>query len=113
MTTFIIALLIAVVAALAFTVRHQLMDKRYMGECRMQQAQEIQQLRDRLRTIAEVVDRRCGGVDKRIREHQEIVTAITIRQPALFEDEPGLKHWLSANDEFFKALKSAGYVEPV
>jgi len=79
----------------------------------MHLAEELQDLRRRLGAITKVVERSAGGVEKRISEHQEIVAAITARQPVLFKDEPGLKHWLNANDEFFRALKTAAAGEHV
>lgn len=57
--------------------------------------------------VQEVVEKCAGGVVKRINEQSEIVDAIKSKAPDLFDAEPGLKHWLSANDQFYKALRDA------
>lgn len=113
MTIILAAIVLAIIAALAYTVRRQYQSSQAMHEHRMHLAEEIQELRRQLGTVLEVIDRSAGGVEKRILEQQEIVAAITARQPVLFQAEPGLKHWLNANNEFFRALKSAAASEPV
>lgn len=113
MTIILAAIALATIAALAYTVRRQYQSSQAMHEHRMHLAEEVQILRRQLGTVREVIDRSAGGVEKRIREQEEIVAAITARQPVLFKDEPGLKHWLNANSEFFRALKSAAADEHV
>ncbi|WP_036209457.1 MULTISPECIES: hypothetical protein [Massilia] len=102
-----------IIAVLAYTVRRQYQSSKSMDEYHLHLAEEIGHLRRQLGAVAAVIERSGGGVEKRIREHQEIVAAITTRQPTLFNDEPGLQHWLSANNEFFNALKSAAAGEHV
>lgn len=111
MTIILVAIALATIAVLAYTVRRQLRSNQAMHEHSLHLANEVQALRRQLSTVTEVIDHSAGGVEKRIREQQEIVVAITARQPVLFLDEPGLKHWLNANSEFFLALKSAAAVE--
>lgn len=54
-----------------------------------------------------VVEGCAGGVQKRISEHTEIVGAIRSESPHLLEQKQGLNHWLSANYQFYKALRDA------
>jgi len=113
MTIFFATIALATIAILAYTVRRQYQSSQAMHEHRMHLAEEVQEARLQLRRVREVIDRSAGGIEKRIREHQEIVAAITGRQPMLFKEEPGLEHWLNANNEFFRALKAAAVSEQV
>lgn len=63
-------------------------------------------MRERLASLSTVIEQSTGGVEKRIREHTEIVDTIKTHAPVLLEQEPGLQHWLRANVEFFKALQN-------
>lgn len=112
--TFILAVIaLATIAILAYTVRRQFQSSQAMHEHRLHLAEEVHDLRRQLSAVVKVIECSGGGVEKRIREQQEIVAAITARQPGLFQNEPGLKHWLNANNEFFRALKTAATGEPV
>jgi len=113
MTIFLAAIALATIAVLAYTVRRQFQSNQAMHEHRLHLAEEVQELRRQLGAVVKVIESSGGGVEKRIREQQEIVAAITARQPVLFKDENGLKHWLNANNEFFRALKSAAVGEHV
>jgi hypothetical protein len=101
------AFALAAIAVLAYTVRRQFYTIKATHEHRMHLAEEVQELRRQLSAIIKVVERSGGGVEKRIREQQEIVAAIISRQPVLFNNEPGLKHWLNAQNVFLRELKSA------
>ena len=60
-----------------------------------------------LAAVHGVIETCAGGLDKRISEHVEIEQAITTKAPSLLETEPGLKHWLNASGQFYKALREA------
>lgn len=107
MTTLFFAFALSVIAVLAYIVRRQFYSLKSNQEYVLHLAEEVQALRDQLDAIHKVVERSGGGVEKRIREQQEIVVAITSRQPVLFSNEPGLKHWLNAQNVFLRDLKSA------
>lgn len=107
MTIVLASIALATIAVLAYTVRRQFQSNQTMREHRLHLAEEVHELRRQLGAVVKVVEYNGGGVEKRIREHQEIVAAITARQPGLFKDEPGLKHWLNAQNVFLRALKSA------
>lgn len=107
MTIILASIAFATIAVLAYTVRRQFRSNQTMHEYRQHLADEVQELRRYLGAVVKLVECSGGGVEKRIREHQEIVVAITARQPGLFKAEPGLKRWLNAQNEFLRALKSA------
>ena len=108
MTLIIFAVAISIIGALAYAVHRQHQSIKTLHEHRLHLLQEVEHLRGQLGAVTTVIKCSGGGVAKRIREHEEIVSAITNHQPTLFEDEPGLRHWLGADDEFFEALASAG-----
>lgn len=107
MPTIFITIGCVIVAVLAYTLLRLYQTNRAIIEHRLHLAEEVQDLRSQLGSVLGIIERHGGGIEKRISEHQEILAAITTRQPALFNDEPGLKYWLSANNDFFIALKSA------
>lgn len=107
MTIFFATFALAIITALAYTVHRQYHSRQAMDRYCLYLAEEAQGLRRQLNAIVDVIEHRGGGVEKRISEQQEILAAITTRQPVLFKDESGLKHWLNAHSEFFGALKSA------
>lgn len=57
-------------------------------------------------SVYQVLDRSNGGIGKRLAECREITEAIFTNSPALFEQEPGLIHWLQATDRFLVELES-------
>lgn len=113
MITVLVAVALATIVVLAYTVRRQFQSNQAMHKHRLHLAEEVQELRRQLGAVIKVIECNGGGVEKRIREQQEIVAAITARQPVLFKNEPGLKHWLNAQNVFLRALKSAASGEHV
>lgn len=106
MVALIVVLSLAVVVlAYAFKRAHSSYESAYAFS--LDRAHEAQFNRKRLEAVLAVVGECAGGVEKRINEHAEIVGAIKSASPHLLETEPGLKHWLSANDQFYKALREA------
>jgi len=98
---------IAISALLALIVRRQYFASRSEHARRLRLVEEIAYLRRTICEVGKVVAISGGGLDKRISEHDEIVSAIRTRAPALLREEPGLQYWLAANSEFFVALKAA------
>ncbi|NTB05889.1 hypothetical protein [Agrobacterium tumefaciens] len=98
---------VAIIAVLSYIVRRQTRSNQASAEYSQHLAEEAEALRRQLREVDKVIESSAGGLEKRIGEHQEIVAAITALQPTLFKDEPGLEHWLNANNQFFCALKAA------
>jgi hypothetical protein len=104
---FVLFVVLAVIGALVRTVHRLSRTNQALLDQNLRTISEVEVLQHQRRKVMEIIKQSAGGVDKRISEHHEIVDAITERQPGLFEEEPGLKHWLSANSQFFHALKSA------
>lgn len=106
-TNLFIAVLFGIIILLCYVLRRQLNHNRSSKAYQLHLAQEINMLRSRLYRFGNVAQSYVGGVDKRITEHGEIMNAITARAPHLFDEEPGLKHWLSANSQFYTELRKA------
>jgi hypothetical protein len=106
MVALIVVLSLAVVV-LAYALKRARSSHKSAYAYSLDRAQEAQFYRERLKAVLAVVGECAGGVEKRISEHAEIVGAIKSSSPHLLEEVPGLKHWLSANDQFYKALRDA------
>ena len=59
-----------------------------------------------LESLYQTLERSNGGAGKRLAECRETTEAIFTHCPALFEQEPGLIHWLQATDRFLVELDS-------
>ncbi|RPV83067.1 hypothetical protein [Pseudomonas aeruginosa] len=59
-----------------------------------------------LESLYQTLERSNGGAGKRLAECRETAEAIFTHCPALFEQEPGLIHWLQATDRFLVELES-------
>lgn len=106
MVALIIVLSLTVVV-LAYALKRALSSNKAAYAYSLERAQEAEVHRKRLGAMLAVVEGCAGGVKKRISEHAEIVGAIRSESPHLLEQKQGLNHWLSANDQFYKALRDA------
>lgn len=71
-------------------------------------AEELASVDKALRELHEVISNGpngCAGVRKVISENHEIAQAIRKHCPQVFQQEPGLVHWLHFNEQFLVRLR--------
>ena len=103
----VIVVLALVIVLLAYALKRTFFAYKSALAYSIDRAREARFYQDRFKAVLAVVEDCAGGVEKRISEHAEIVDAIKSWTPGLLEEEPGLKHWLGANDQFYRALRDA------
>lgn len=103
-TLIIITILAVAVVTLAYALSRALYMYRSAQAHNLRLMTEARRCRDRMISITGEIEKCAGGVTKRISEHTEIEAAIATHASNLFVAEPGLKHWLTANRQFFDAL---------
>lgn len=64
-----------------------------------------------IQQVLQNLEKGQGGIHKRIAEIREIAECIRVRHPKLLEDELGLRHWLSASDDFLCSLRDVAWPE--
>jgi hypothetical protein len=93
---------------LLFALRRTLRERQALAAHRDELAAELDFIKKTIAPMYSLISPNAeGGVLKRISEMREITEAIRKHQPELFQQEPGLIHWLSASDQFLCRLCDA------